>query len=258
MNFKTTYYPSYPLSQFIDLVWVANNENLELKANHHAALFTELIFNYGNKFKVDGKNVRNFSSKNDHHIISGLKTQPFQTTVSGKHLNIGLMLKPHCYGLLINKFATKTMSLLSEQLFEYLIIPRTPKFDKIEAILLLLFGKPFIDSDLIKFENHLSSKLMKNGSLKDFNDLVSVSQKSFIKKFKGLYFLTPSEYVRLNQVNCATQLIQKYPEVSLTQIGLKSGFYDQSHFIRIFKKHHNCTPKQFQKAKKLVDHSLYS
>lgn len=246
MNFQSTYQPNFPLNQIVDTIWVAKADAFEFTSNHHAVLFTELIFNYGEQFQVQGENVESFVSKNAHHIISGLKTTPFQTTVSGKYLNIGLILKPHCYALLMDRFASKAMNMVSEIIYEELIIPETPRFKKVESALIQFFGRLEVDSDLIKFENYISSDLIRNGALRDFNNLLSTTQKSFIQKFKRQYLLTPSEYLRLKQINYATVLIQRYPRSSLTQIGLESGFYDQSHFIRVFKKHHGCTPKRFQ------------
>ena len=215
-------------------------------------MFTELIFNYGDQFQVKGENTESFVSMSDHYIISGLKTTPFRTTLSGKHLNVGFILKPHYYGVLLDQFASCKMQMLSEMLFEELIEPDTPRFKKIETTLTKFFGLVDIDPDLRKFENHISPELMRNGALRDFSNSTSITQKSFIKKFKKLYTLTPSEYLRLKQVNYATQLIQRHPKVSLTQVGLESGFYDQSHFIRVFKKHHGRTPKQFQKTQSLL------
>ena len=247
LNFQSTYKPNFPLSQFVETIWVAKKDELEVHRSHHAALFTELIFNYGDQFQVQGENTESFISKYNHHIISGLKTTPFQTTISGKYLNVGFMLKPHCYSLLIDRFASQDMRKLSDIIYEALVLPEIPQFKKLETVLIQFFKPLEVDSDLMQFENHISSESMRNGALRDFNNIASVTQKTFIQKFKQLYFLTPSEYIRLKQVNYATLLIQNHPKTSLTQIGLESGFYDQSHFIRVFKKHHGCTPKRFQK-----------
>lgn len=235
------------MNQIIDTIWVAKADAFDISASHHAALFTELIFNYGEQFQVEGENTESFVSMSDHYIISGLKTTPFRTTISGKYLNVGFILKPHYYGMLLDRFASQSMQILSEILFTELIEPEKPRFKKVETTLTNFFGLIEMDSDLLKFENHISPELMRNGALRDFSNSTSITQKSFIEKFKKLYSITPSEYLRLKQVNYATQLIQRHPKASLTQVGLESGFYDQSHFIRVFKKHHGHTPKQFQK-----------
>jgi len=243
-----TYYPSYPLNQYVDLIWVGKASDLEIRSSHHAALFTELIFNYGDTFNIEGQNVENLVSNTDHQILSGLKTEPFQTKISGAYSNVGLILKPFCYGLIYNKFGTKAMEQISEMLFEHLFIPTNPDFEKVAQYLLKIFNVNPVDNDLAKFEKYVSSNLLEKGSLRDFNMSISISQKSFIQKFKKHFLLTPSEYIKLKQVNYAIQLLQSNNSKKLINIGLDSGFYDQSHFIKVFKKFCGVTPKQFLKG----------
>lgn len=245
MNNETEYYPGFPLNQYINLIWVGKASEVTVSLSHHAPLFTELVFNYGDTFTFEGQNVENFTSNNVHQIISGLKTAPFQVNISGAYSNVGLQLKPFCYGMLYRKFGTKAMEHISEILFEHLYLPIKPNFKKVEQALLKIFSVSPIDNDLMKFENYISKNLLEKGCLKAFNTSVSISQKGFIQKFKRHFFLTPSEYIKLKQVNYAIQLLENKQDEKLTNIGLDSGFYDQSHFIRVFKKFCGVTPKQF-------------
>ncbi|WP_373564864.1 helix-turn-helix domain-containing protein [Sphingobacterium sp. E70] len=82
--------------------------------------------------------------------------------------------------------------------------------------------------------------------LRDFSKLLLISQKSFIQKFRKHYFLTPSEYLNLYKVNKAVILLQNNSPERLTDIGLNAGFYDQSHFIRVFKNSVVILQKNFQ------------
>ncbi|TKG94322.1 AraC family transcriptional regulator [Puteibacter caeruleilacunae] len=247
MSTSITYRPKYPLNQFIDVIWIGKAENIDLQAENHAALYTELIFNYGDEFNVQGKNIESVYNKSDHHIISGLKTEPFHTKVSGIYANVGLLLKPFCYGMLYRKFGTQAMEQISEILYEHLYVPITPNFEAVEKQLFQIFDTEAIDADLLQFEKYISTNILEKGSLKDFNLSISISQKSFIKKFKKQYLLTPGEYIKLKQVNNAIKLLQNNNAEKLINIGLDSGFYDQSHFIRVFKKFCGVTPKQFIK-----------
>ena len=237
--------PKFPLNQFINLIWIGKEQGMDLQSTHHAALFTELIFNYGDQFQVSGQNIDNFSGYKSHHIISGLKTEPFQTKIFGIYNNVGLILKPFCYGILIRKFGAKIMNTISNILYEYLFEPDLPQFELVEIYLLKLFKDVNIDTDLQKFENHISSELLQKRALKKFNQSLSISQKSFIQKFKKHYILTPNQYVKLRQVNYAINLLNNSKLGELTQVGLEAGFYDQSHFIKVFKKFCGVTPKQF-------------
>lgn len=248
MILEKTYRPSAPLNQFIDTIWLGKAANLDLKSSHHAALFTELIFNYGDRFEVDGQNIETTSNKGYHQIISGLKTTPFQTTVSGSYGCVGLILKPFCYGMLLTKFDTSLMNAVSEILYEHLFAPKTANFKLVETYLVKLFGQTQLDSDLIQFERYIASKTLENGALKNFNHSIAISQKSFIQKFKKHYILTPSEYIKLKKVNTAIHLLKNRTSEKLTEIGLAAGFYDQSHFIKSFKKYYGSTPKEFTNA----------
>jgi AraC-like DNA-binding protein len=245
-----SYRPNNPLNQFVDVIWLGKASHFQLEASHHAAMFTELIFNYGDTFQLEGQNIENFIGNNTHQIISGLKTKPFQTRVSGVYGNIGLILKPFCYGMLIDQFGSRAMEQISEILYEHLFVVEDPNYQLIEEKLLPLFQGKVIDSDLLKFENYLSNHVLGKGSLSDFNLSISISQKSFIQKFKKNYLLTPGEYVKLKQVNHAIYLLQNNKAEKLIHVGADSGFYDQSHFIRVFKKFCGLNPKEFVKSLK--------
>lgn len=249
MSVRSTYYPSSQLNQFVDLIWIGDGNDLTTSSYHHATLFTELIFNYDGHFQMNGQNVESFVSNNSLYIISGLKSKPFHTSTSGSYNNVGLIMKPQGYGILLDHFGSKIFEDLSEIIYETLVLPDSPNYSRIESFLLALFERASIDSDILKFEKHSSSELLGKGFHKNFADGISSSQKAFISKFKRLYHLTPNKYLLLKQVNYAAQLMKSHPNFSLTEIGLEAGFYDQSHFIRTFKAHHGYTPKQFKMIK---------
>jgi AraC-like DNA-binding protein len=244
---QQTYIPSFPLNEFVDVIWVAKSDSIVIESTHHAPLFTELLFNYGDKFNVEGQNVEEISSESQGQIISGLKTSPFITSATGTYGSVGLILKPHCYGLLLQKFGTKSMSVVSDVLHEYVFFPDEPNFIDAEKYLLELFKNYEFDTDLIKFEQHISSKILQKGAQKDFSLSLTISQKSFIQKFKKHYLLTPSQYAKLKQVHCAIELMKQTPSDNVLNAGLDAGFYDQAHFSKVFKQFCGVTPKQFLK-----------
>ena len=239
------YYPLYPLNQYVDFIWYGKSNNLDLSISHYAPIFTELIFNYKGKFSIQGDNIESEYSNNNKRIISGLKTKPFNTTVKGEYENIGLILKPYCYKVLQENISKNILDNVSEILYLNFFESSLPNFIKIEKALLEFFQRHKVDSILIDFENYLNSKIIIKGDLQHFNSTINISQKSFINKFKSNYFITPGEYIKLKKVNNAIKIIENNKNTKLTEVGLDSGFYDQSHFNRIFKEFSGETPKKF-------------
>lgn len=63
--------------------------------------------------------------------------------------------------------------------------------------------------------------------------------------FKKEVGMSISEYVQSAKVNEAKNLLS-YTSHSMSDISSLLNFYDQSHFIRVFKKYTGVTPKQFK------------
>ncbi len=62
--------------------------------------------------------------------------------------------------------------------------------------------------------------------------------------FKNKTHLTPHAYLMNTKINKAKDLIKK--GVAISDVYFLLGFFDQSHFIRNFKKIVAATPKQYQ------------
>jgi AraC-like DNA-binding protein len=71
----------------------------------------------------------------------------------------------------------------------------------------------------------------------------SYISREFSKYFENLSF---GEYIRKVRIEKATQMMQT-TNYSLTEIAFLTGFSDQSHFTRIFKKHTGQNPSEFKK-----------
>jgi hypothetical protein len=78
---------------------------------------------------------------------------------------------------------------------------------------------------------------------KDLDVNPSYLSREFSKYFENLSF---GEYIRKLRIEKAIQLIHTSKH-SLTEIAYLTGFSDQSHFTRIFKKHTGKNPSEFRK-----------
>lgn len=72
----------------------------------------------------------------------------------------------------------------------------------------------------------------------------SYLSREFSRYFEDLNF---GDYVRKKRIEKAIELM-KNPKNTLTEISYLTGFSDQSHFTRIFKKHTGQSPSQFRKT----------
>lgn len=84
-------------------------------------------------------------------------------------------------------------------------------------------------------------------NLKEVSESLSIHpaylSREFSKHFEDLTF---GDYIRKLRIEKATQLMQN-SKYSLTEIAYFTGFSDQSHFNRIFKKHTGKTPSAYRK-----------
>lgn len=239
------HYPKFPLNQFVDLIWVGHGENIQIASSHYAPMFTELIFNFDGEFTMNGQHIVEEGSQGVRYILSGLKTQPFHTFNTGLYKNIGLILKPFCYPFLLSVFNTSLLDDLVNAMYMYLQNPSQATLTQIENQLLIIFQGQSLPLSVKTFKQLADQQQFQKGDLSKFTKSISLSQKSFIKNFKHQFLITPNQYINLVRINRAITLMGKYPYLNLTQIGLDAGFYDQSHFIRLFKKFTGVTPKKF-------------
>ncbi len=92
-------------------------------------------------------------------------------------------------------------------------------------------------------QDHIDTSLSLKEISKGLEINPSYLSREFSKYFEDLSF---GEYIRKQRIDKAKELIQSgnYP---LTEIAYLTGFSDQSHFTRIFKKHTGKNPSAFRK-----------
>ncbi len=92
-----------------------------------------------------------------------------------------------------------------------------------------------------QIDDHFAFDFKKISNDLDINP--SYLSREFSKYFDNLSF---GEYIRKIRIEKAIELIEK-SDYSLTEIAYLTGFSDQSHFTRIFKKHTGKNPSAFRK-----------
>jgi AraC family transcriptional regulator len=91
-------------------------------------------------------------------------------------------------------------------------------------------------------EEHLDSEL----TLDAIAAVAHLSPYHFARMFKTSTGLPPHQYVITRRVERAKGLLRDGGELSLAQVAARSGFWDQGHFTRHFKRLVGVTPKHFR------------
>lgn len=87
-----------------------------------------------------------------------------------------------------------------------------------------------------------------NGQPFRIGDFTGYSRMHSLRIFHKWFGIAPTEALAFRRFEKALTRIH-YTSDSLTQIGLDCGFYDQAHFIRVFKNFAEMTPSQYAKQK---------
>ncbi len=90
----------------------------------------------------------------------------------------------------------------------------------------------------------IDKNINENITLSEIEKETNINQYKIIRVFKNKINQTPHAYLMNAKINKAKELIKK--GVSISDVYFLLGFFDQSHFIRNFKKIVATTPKQYQ------------
>lgn len=82
--------------------------------------------------------------------------------------------------------------------------------------------------------------------LSDLVALTGMSLSRFERIFSETFNTTPLRYLALTRVNAARELLENSDKL-LSEIAVETGFFDQSHFTRVFKRERGITPGEYRR-----------
>jgi AraC-like DNA-binding protein len=80
----------------------------------------------------------------------------------------------------------------------------------------------------------------------DFARVAGLSPSQFNRRFRALFGTTPREYLLRVRVNAACRFLET-TGWTVARVALEAGFFDHSHFIRIFRRLMGLTPSAYRK-----------
>ncbi len=101
------------------------------------------------------------------------------------------------------------------------------------------------NSYLTEILAYIQANLTAKINLQDIANKVGLSTTSFYRLFKRELGMSPLEYIMLERIKLAKQLL-KDQNAYIKNVCYETGFEDSNYFIRAFKLHEGITPKQYQ------------
>jgi AraC family transcriptional regulator len=95
-------------------------------------------------------------------------------------------------------------------------------------------------------EDYIEQNISRNITLEELANICNCTPVQFARKFRVHYGMRPHAYVLTRKVERACQHLRR-DRLALKEIALVSGFSDQSHLNRMFRRHKNTTPAQYRK-----------
>jgi AraC-like DNA-binding protein len=200
-------------------------------------------------------------------FIQGLNTYVVRATYVGQHHLFGVRLQPHMVHGLLGilpaevKDTTVDLTLIKPEfnrLWHQLI--EVASFE--ERVQLVEKNFPVLtQSD--GYRSQRLTQLFLSESIEPFQTVdtlagqVYYSPRHLNRIVHNLYGVSAEELVVYKKFMQSVKLIHQ-EDLSLTQVAYMAGFYDQSHFCRIFKLYTGITPKQYRSIKSEVPFHIIS
>ena len=89
---------------------------------------------------------------------------------------------------------------------------------------------------------HYSEKL----KIRDLAKLAGLSESIFKRNFANIFGMPPGAFIQITRINAARKLLETTDKL-LSDIAIETGFFDQSHMTRAFKKERGISPSEYRR-----------
>lgn len=98
-----------------------------------------------------------------------------------------------------------------------------------------------------KVENYIEQNIEEQITLEDISKAVSYDESYITRVFKKKYGLSPHAFIINRRIQKAKNKLALSKDINLAELSNEVGFYDQSHFSKVFKKVFAVTPNEYRK-----------
>jgi AraC-like DNA-binding protein len=260
------YSPSHILAPYVDRLWYCHAETSNITQLTIPLVYHELVLNFSTDYKIADVATPHHYESLHRTWISGLRTTSYFSKSQGRHEMMGVLFRfdglksfikiqssefSNGYldaSIIFGRHIDETMEKMDQE-------PSIDnKFKLLEKFLIQFFKPHHMNDRYHSRSMSFKATIDDYGHIRKLCNELGVSNKSLIENYKTHIGLSPSKFNHLLTINKAMHLIAKHPNCSLTQLAYDLNFYDQSHFIHIFKTMTHLTPKTF--AQYVLDNKI--
>ncbi|WP_284652514.1 helix-turn-helix domain-containing protein [Flavobacterium terrisoli] len=256
---------SSPLKEYITAIWEVYGQRYLTETILPKGIF-EMVFNLADD--MDG--ILPFAHqliRTPKCFIQGINTQVINANYHGQQHLFGIRLQPHMVQSLLGIMPSELnniivdltlikpeFNLIWEQLIE------AQSFEERVRIIETLF--PILEeTDSIRTKKlstlFLSNSIENFQSVDRLTEQVYYSSRHLNRKVHSIFGMSAEELVIYKKFLHSVNLMHG-EKTTLTDIAYRSGFYDQSHFSRVFKNYSGITAKAYQNQKGELPFHLFS
>lgn len=103
--------------------------------------------------------------------------------------------------------------------------------------------------DLLHVLAYIENNFAEDVTLADLSRVANMSRSTLLKQFAKLCKCSPSDYLLTIRVENSCKMLE-HTDASISQIAQDCGFYDSSHFSKMFYRVKNVLPKDYRKSVK--------
>jgi AraC-like DNA-binding protein len=242
MSFKRIS-PPKELSRYFECFWIVEEEDPTPTIQKIIPDgFPEMIFHFGDPYliKLKSKWTRQSSS-----LLGGQITGYFYLKNTGTSSILGIKFKPAAIGLLfdidMHSLTDRVISLRAlahpdVKVIENLVKKADSHSARLNAVVQYISENLSLIDDLPI--NKAVEKILSSNGMTSVSDIchdTGCSERQLERLFKKYVGLSPKLYSRIIRFAYIFQQGQRSKKMNGSELGIASGYYDQSHFIRNFK-----------------------
>ncbi|MEO9964204.1 MAG: helix-turn-helix domain-containing protein [Reichenbachiella sp.] len=141
---------------------------------------------------------------------------------------------------LIEKYNGRDMAILSSKLFEIDI----DRYNQSEFVIFEA-QKGHGDDTIQKAQDYIESNFSNSITIDQMADVVSLSRRNFIRRFKAATQNTPYEYVQRVRVEAAKKSLERTTQ-NVSEVMMEVGYSDSKAFRGVFRKLTGCSPVEYK------------